>query len=59
MSDQETLRDEMMSILTRQRKSYIAEGEVSAEARIDRIDRAVSILEKSSANRSGIIARFP
>ncbi|MBQ62317.1 MAG: coniferyl aldehyde dehydrogenase [Gammaproteobacteria bacterium] len=49
MSDQETLRDEMMSILTRQRKSYIAEGEVSAETRIDRIDRAVSILEKSSA----------
>ena len=47
MSDQDTIRREMMSVLDRQKKSYIAEGEVSAETRIDRIDRAIDLLKKN------------
>jgi hypothetical protein len=37
MSEENPIRDEMMSILDRQKQSRIAEGEVSAETRIDRI----------------------
>ena len=43
------IRSEMMSVLDRQKKSYIAEGEVSAETRIDRIDRAISLLQRHGA----------
>ena len=46
MGDQDTIRGEMISVLNRQKKSYIAEGEVSAETRIDRIDRAIDLLKK-------------
>ena len=37
-------RDEMLEVLDRQRKSYLAEGEVSLETRLDRIDRAIGVL---------------
>ena len=37
-------RDEMLELLERQRKSYLAEGEVSLETRLDRIDRAIGVL---------------
>ena len=46
MSDQETIRSEMMSVLGHQKKAYIAEGEVTAETRIDRINRAIELLKK-------------
>ncbi|MFP6807601.1 MAG: coniferyl aldehyde dehydrogenase [Pseudomonadales bacterium] len=42
-----TIREEMMSVLDRQKKSYISEGRVSAETRIDRIDRAINILSSN------------
>ena len=35
---------QMQAALKAQRESYIAEGEVSAATRIDRIDRAVDVL---------------
>lgn len=38
-------RNTLLDILERQRKSYLAEGEVSAATRIDRIDRAIALLE--------------
>lgn len=42
-----TIRDEMLSILDRQKQSYLREGIVTAEARIDRIDRAINILKQN------------
>ncbi len=38
------IHDEMNSVLARQRKAYLAEGEVSVATRIDRLDRAINIL---------------
>ena len=46
-SDATTIREHMLSILDRQKKSYINEGEVTAETRIDRIDRAINILKQN------------
>lgn len=40
------IRQDMMKVLEHQRQSYLAEGEVSAETRIDRLQRAVDILER-------------
>jgi coniferyl-aldehyde dehydrogenase len=45
MSDQDTIHQEMLSVLNRQKASYLAEGEVSAQTRIDRIDRAINLLK--------------
>ena len=41
-----TQRD-MQIILDSQRRAYLAEGHVSAETRIDRIERAINILKKN------------
>jgi coniferyl-aldehyde dehydrogenase len=38
---------EMEAILASQKRAYIREGEVSAEIRIDRIDRAIGILQNN------------
>ena len=46
MTSNEPTQADMQAILDRQKKAYIAEGYVSAEARIDRIDRAVNLLKK-------------
>ena len=43
----EPTQEDMQTVLDRQKQSYIAEGYVSAENRIDRIDRAINILEKN------------
>jgi len=40
----ETSREAMLAMLERQRASYLAEGDVSAETRVDRIDRAIGLL---------------
>ncbi len=40
----EMSRDAMLTLLDRQRQAYLAEGEVSAAVRRDRIDRAIGIL---------------
>ena len=39
---------QLQTALQAQRDSYLAEGEVSAATRIDRIDRAISVLVKHS-----------
>jgi coniferyl-aldehyde dehydrogenase len=41
---QETSRDSMMALLDRQRADYLAEGEVTLERRIDRIERAIRVI---------------
>ncbi|MFN3237256.1 MAG: coniferyl aldehyde dehydrogenase [Pseudomonadales bacterium] len=45
MSDNE-IRESMLSVLDRQKQDYLKEGVVSAETRIDRIDRAIDLLKK-------------
>lgn len=45
-SNQQDIGQEMLDVLNRQKKSYLAEGEVSAEKRIDRLDRTINILVK-------------
>ena len=46
MTSAEPTQDDMQAILDRQKKAYLAEGIVTAETRIDRLDRAISILKK-------------
>ncbi len=46
MSNEPT-QEEMQAILDRQKAAHIAAGEVSAEVRIDRIDRAINILKQN------------
>lgn len=43
---EETPRTAMQDILDRQRAAYLAEGLVSSEVRIDRLERAVGVLKK-------------
>jgi coniferyl-aldehyde dehydrogenase len=52
MSEENPIRDEMMAVLNRQKQARIAEGEVSAEIRIDRIDRAINLLQKHGTKLS-------
>ncbi len=56
MSEQDSIREEMMTVLDRQKQSYIAEGRVSAETRIDRIDRAIDILTTHGTRLSEAMA---
>lgn len=43
---QETPKEQMQDVLDRQRAAYLAEGVVSTETRIDRIERAINVLKK-------------
>ena len=52
----EPTQEDMQTVLDRQKQSYIAEGYVSAENRIDRIDRAINILEKNGEKLSEAMA---
>lgn len=45
MSENE-IRQSMQAVLDRQKQDYLKEGHVSAETRIDRIDRAINLLKK-------------
>ena len=45
MTQAEPTQADMQAILDRQKSAYIAEGAVSAETRIDRLDRAIDILK--------------
>lgn len=47
MRSEEPIQHEMQSVLERQKKAYLAEGAVTAETRIDRIDRAIDILKRN------------
>lgn len=42
---QDTSREQMLSLLDAQRRSYLAEGVVSAAARRDRLERAIGLLK--------------
>jgi len=42
----EAIRQEMMEILDQQRQSYLREGQVTLETRIDRLDRGIDLLKK-------------
>lgn len=48
--------EDMRITLDRQRKAFLTEGVVSAAVRIDRIDRAISILEKHGSRLGDAIA---
>lgn len=43
---QETPKSDMQDILDKQRHAYLAEGVVSTETRIDRLERAINVLKK-------------
>ena len=45
-SYEETSQSQMQSILDRQRAGYLAEGVVSTETRMDRLERAVQVVKK-------------
>lgn len=55
MSNEPTQAD-MQAILDRQKAAYIAEGVVTAETRIDRIDRAINILKQHGSKLSEAMA---
>ncbi|HKI74196.1 MAG TPA: coniferyl aldehyde dehydrogenase [Pseudomonadales bacterium] len=40
------IREDMMNVLARQREAYLSEGEVGVDTRVDRLRRAISLLEK-------------
>ncbi len=55
MSNEPTQAD-MQEILDRQKAAYIKEGVVSAETRIDRIDRAINILKQNGTKLAEAMA---
>jgi len=56
MTNVEPTQADMQAVLDRQKKAYIAEGAVSAETRIDRIDRAINILKTHGTKLSEAMA---
>jgi len=56
MAESELTQADMQSILDRQKKAYLTEGVVSAETRIDRLDRAINILKTHSAKLTDAMA---
>ncbi len=56
MNNVEPTQADMQAVLDRQKKAYIAEGAVSAETRIDRIDRAIDILKTHGSKLSEAMA---
>lgn len=56
MENAEPTYEDMLAILNRQKKAYIAEGVVTAETRIDRLDRAINILKKHGTSLSEAMA---
>lgn len=56
MSNAEPTQADMQAVLDRQKKAYIAEGFVSAETRIDRIDRSIGLLKKHGTRLSEAMA---
>ena len=67
---QETSLETMQSILERQKRAYLAEGEVSFATRFDRLERAIQVvraneqrficlLYTSPSPRDGLLSRMP
>ena len=52
----ELTQADMQSILDRQKKAYLAEGVVSVETRLDRLDRAINILKTHGTKLSDAVA---
>ncbi|MFT7222199.1 MAG: coniferyl-aldehyde dehydrogenase [Candidatus Azotimanducaceae bacterium] len=52
----EPTESDMLAILNRQKTAYLAEGPVSAETRIDRLDRAIDILKTHGSKLSDAMA---
>jgi len=52
----ELTQSDMQSILDRQKKAYLAEGVVSLDARLDRLDRAINILKTNGTKLSDAVA---
>lgn len=50
------IRESMLTVLEKQKKAYIAEGVVTVETRIDRLDRTISILENHGRKLSEAMA---
>lgn len=55
-SIKEPTAEEMQDVLDKQKRAHIASGEVSAETRIDRIERSINILKKHGARLSDAMA---
>ncbi|MEK9823002.1 MAG: coniferyl aldehyde dehydrogenase [Gammaproteobacteria bacterium] len=56
MTNAEPTQADMQAILDRQKKAYIADGVVTAETRIDRLDRAINILKNHGTKLSEAMA---
>jgi coniferyl-aldehyde dehydrogenase len=56
MSNVEPTQADMQAVLDRQKKAYLSEGAVSAETRIDRIDRAIDIRKTHGTTLSEAMA---
>ena len=56
MSNAEPTQADMQAVLDRQKKAYLSEGAVSAETRIDRLDRAIDILKTHGTKLSEAMA---
>jgi len=55
-ASENNIRESMLAILERQKKAYIAEGVVTAETRLDRLDRTINILVKHGRKLSEAMA---
>lgn len=56
MSNAEPTQADMQAVLDRQKKAYLSEGAVSAETRIDRLDRVIDILKTHGTKLSEAMA---
>jgi len=56
MTNAEPTQADMQAVLDRQEQAYIAEGVVTAETRIDRLDRAINILKTHGTKLSEAMA---
>ena len=56
MTNAEPTQADMQAVLDRQKQAYIAEGVVTVETRIDRLDRAINILKNHGTKLSEAMA---
>ena len=56
MADAEPTQEDMQAVLDRQKKAYIAEGEVTVATRIDRLDRSINLLKKNGTKLAEAMA---
>lgn len=56
MANAEPTQEDMQAVLDRQKKAYIAEGEVTVATRIDRLDRSINLLKKNGTKLAEAMA---